>query len=112
MRKGGFAVIIIGVYNRKRLVNHIPAAKHRVSGTPRLCAVGRTGKALGQFVCFLENIFGFNHFFNMLCGNRFKILFNSPLNNKNDFIEACLYRVINRVIKQYFTVFAYRRYLL
>ena len=48
----------------------------------------------------------------MLCGNRLKIVLNSVLYNKNNLVKACLNCVVNRVIKQYFTVFAYGCYLL
>ena len=83
-----------------------------MSGSPRLLTVCRAGKALRKSICLLKNVLNLNLFFYTRADDTFKIILDCVFYNKNNLIKACLYRIVNRKIKNYLSVFPYRLKLL
>ena len=112
LHKAVSSVEVIGVDDRERVVDGTCGFKHRVTGAPRLGAVGRDGNALRNVLCLLENILDLYAAFDALADSLAEKLKVFLFYNENDLVKARLERIIDRVVDDELAVGADRVNLL
>ena len=103
----GFAIVIIGIDDDKRLFHNAAAAQNCLAGAPGLCAAFRHGEASGQVAEFLINIFHLDLLGNTVTDHLTELSFNILADNENHFIKARLLGIIDRIIHDHFAAGAH-----
>src|SRR6059058_2559958 len=97
------SVKIVGVDDRKGLVNDIGSHQNCVQRAPRLGAAGRDGKSQRKFGEFLKDIFDRDMPLKPSANSLLERLLNIFANNEHDLDESCAECVVDRIVDDSFT---------